>query len=145
MEKKDPKYQILLESLSFEDIQKQAQDARLVYLAATPSGGVALIVRCEGETEVVQLPSLTEKALLEQVQGSDDDPNLGGYLGAYAVWRTNTTDQAAHQNWISILDKTTQWLWDSAMAPIVEALQGEEAIASFRPVSVLVAVACGLA
>jgi hypothetical protein len=64
-----PGYETFLRSLTAEQIQAQAQDAPLVYLAATPHGGFALLVRDQGEPMVVELPQLTEERLQKQVLG----------------------------------------------------------------------------
>jgi CHAT domain-containing protein len=94
----------------------------LVYLAVTSARTVALVV-----TPAAVYPvhtDLTEDALLEQIRGPADGPELGGYLGAYARWLSahRAERDAARQAWFAALDHTTRWLWDSLMAPIVQTL-----------------------
>ncbi len=68
-------FEYFLRSLPFQDIQHLAQEAPLVYLAATAYGGFALIVQASG-VNVLELPGLTEEALREQVVGPKNDPAL---------------------------------------------------------------------
>ena len=123
-----PGYETFLRSLTAEQIQAQAQDAPLVYLAATQHGGLALIVRGEGEPLAVELPDLTEKALRDQVEGPGEE--WGGYLGAYFRWRAllreGTPDfvrDAARQAWFEALEAALRWLGEAVMAPVLNALE----------------------
>ncbi len=137
-----PGYETFLRSLTAEQIQAQAGDAPLVYLAATPHGGVALLVRGPGEPLAVELPDLTEKALRDQVEGPGEE--WGGYLGAYFRWRASlrpgtpkTEQEAARQAWFEALESTLRWLGQAVMGPVLEAL------ATFLPPSGLVRLAPG--
>ncbi|PWH18343.1 MAG: hypothetical protein DDG60_00695, partial [Anaerolineae bacterium] len=138
-----PGYETFLKTLTAEQIQAQAQGAPLVYLAATPAGGLALLVRAGAEVEFVPLPKLTEEALQKQVVGfsakeyqalveeahkeNRQPPSqadlLGGYLGAYLRWRSNARDAEAHAAWFAALDNTLAWLGKAVMGPLVERLQ----------------------
>ena len=122
-----PGYETFLRSLTAAQIQAQAGDAPLVYLAATPHGGVALLVRGPGEPLAVELPDLTEKALRDQVEGPGEE--WGGYLGAYFRWRASlrpgtpkTEQEAARQAWFEALESTLRWLGEAVMGPVLEAL-----------------------
>jgi tetratricopeptide (TPR) repeat protein len=122
-----PGYETFLRSLTAEQIQAQAADAPLVYLAATQHGGFALLVRGQGEPWVVELPQLTEKALRDRVEGPGEE--WGGYLGAYFRWRASlrpgtpeTEREAARQAWFEALESTLRWLGEAVMAPVLEAL-----------------------
>jgi hypothetical protein len=144
-----PGYETFLRSLTAEQIQAQAGDAPLVYLAATQHGGFALLVRAQGEPWVVELPQLTEERLQKQVLGfsakeyetlqqqaykeNRQPPSqaelLGGYLGAYFRWRASlrpgtpkTEREAARQAWFEALESTLRWLGEAVMAPVLEAL-----------------------
>ena len=144
-----PGYETFLRSLTAEQIQAQAADAPLVYLAATPHGGFALLVRDQGEPMVVELPQLTEERLQKQVLGfsakeyetlqqqaykeNRQPPSqaelLGGYLGAYFRWRASlrpgtpkTEREAARQAWFEALESTLRWLGEAVMGPVLEAL-----------------------
>jgi hypothetical protein len=144
-----PGYETFLRSLTAEQIQAQAADAPLVYLAATQHGGFALLVRGQGEPWVVELPQLTEERLEKQVLGfsakeyetlqqqaykeNRQPPSqaelLGGYLGAYFRWRAShqegtpkTEQETARQAWFEALESTLRWLGEAVMAPVLEAL-----------------------
>lgn len=107
---------------TFARIQAAAQEVPLLYIAATAAGGLALVVH-PGGVEPVWLDGLTEAALRTAIFGPNDDPALGGYLGAYDRWRSDRThDPAIHAAWHRALDDTTAWLWDVVMAPVVEHL-----------------------
>ena len=122
-----PGYETFLRSLTAEQIQAQAADAPLVYLAATQHGGLALLVRGQGEPMVVELPQLTEKALRDRVEGPGEE--WGGYLGAYFRWLASyqegtpkTEQESARQAWFDALESTLRWLGEAVMGPVLEAL-----------------------
>ncbi len=144
-----PGYETFLRSLTAEQIQAQAADAPLVYLAATPQGGFALLVRTQGEPLIVELPDLTEESLQKQVWGfsakeyqalqeqtykeNRQPPSqaelLGGYLGAYFRWRASlrpgtpkTEQESARQAWFDALESTLRWMGQAVMAPVLGAL-----------------------
>jgi hypothetical protein len=93
----------------------------LVYFAAAPAGTVALIVTEDGVRSL--WCDLTEDDLRERIVGPADDPELGGYLGAYTRWLQNPRDPTARAAWFAALDETTRWLWDALVGPLVEALE----------------------
>jgi CHAT domain-containing protein/tetratricopeptide (TPR) repeat protein len=123
---KNSQYRFFLKPLSLEAIQEQAHETPLIYLAATSFGGMALIVNGT-RLKVIELSELTDKALLRTLQGSDEDPESGGYLGAYMKWRKNCSDLNAFATWKSTLDKTTRWLWDTIMGRVLTCL-GDDSI-----------------
>jgi CHAT domain-containing protein/predicted negative regulator of RcsB-dependent stress response len=114
-----PGYADFLTAPDWEDIAGAATtEHSLVYLAATPAGGLALVVppsqsSSESDVHPIWFEDLSEEALREQ---------LGGYLGAYNDWRRNPRDGAARAAWLEAIKETTRWLWDAAMGPVVEAL-----------------------
>jgi tetratricopeptide (TPR) repeat protein len=159
-----PGYETFLRSLTAEQIQAQAADAPLVYLAATQHGGLALLVRGQGEPWVVELPQLTEERLEKQVWGVSEKeyralqqqaykenrqpPSLaellGGYLGAYFRWRASlrpgtpkTEQETARQAWFEALESTLRWLGEAVMGPVLQAL------AAFLPQGSLVRLVPG--
>jgi tetratricopeptide (TPR) repeat protein len=159
-----PGHETFLRSLTAEQIQAQAADAPLVYLAATQHGGFALLVRGPGEPWVVELPQLTEERLQKQVLGVSEKEYralqeqaykenrqtpfpaelLGSYLGAYFRWRASlrpgtpkTEQEAARQAWFEALESTLRWLGEAVMGPVLEAL------AAFLPPGGLVRLAPG--
>ncbi|MEJ5313563.1 MAG: CHAT domain-containing protein, partial [Anaerolinea sp.] len=123
-----PEFRYFLQSLPFEEIQHQAQDAPLVYLAATPYGGFALIVRAQGEPQAVDLPLLHEQTLRERVLGGGKRRRVpGAYLGAYQHWLNLGKIFPIFQTaWQDELDALLEWLGEAVMAPLLEALSGEE-------------------
>ena len=142
-----PGYEDFFLPPSFKNIcQAALPDTPLVYLVATPVGGMALVVHAsqspasaseqgsaehnslpdDGQTHrvlVVWLDDLTEARLREVIFGPADDPALGGYLGAYNEWRRNPRNRAASDSWYAALDRVTRWLWDALMGPLVEHVQ----------------------
>ena len=78
-----PGFAYFLKSLPFPEIQRQAADAPLVYLLATPAGGLALVVSAAG-VQAVDLPELTEEALNGWLVKTDAAGQnvVGGYLPA---------------------------------------------------------------
>jgi hypothetical protein len=115
LREKVPGFEHFLRPLPFSEIQRQAAEVPLVYWLATPHGGLALIVRAGSEPEVVELPELTEEALVD---------SLRAYLGVYALWRNSPRNSIARQAWFAALDEACRWLWDVAMGRVVEALAG---------------------
>ena len=106
---------------TFEHIQNTAQAAcPLVYFAISPAGTVALIVTATA-IHPVHTP-LTEDQLREHMQGPSDDPELGGYLGAYGAWRNAPRDPAAVAAWFTTLEETTRRIGETLMEPVVRAL-----------------------
>ena len=99
-----------------------AQAAPLVYLLATPAGGLALIVRGDQPVDVVWLAQLGEDALRRELVGPADEPALGGYLGAYVRWRGSPAMAAARPAWFAALEHLCDWLWTAAMQPVVAHL-----------------------
>ncbi|ACL23624.1 CHAT domain-containing protein [Chloroflexus aggregans] len=119
-----PGFKYFLRPLPFEAIREQAADAPLVYLAATDRGGFALVVPPQtAEAWHIPLPQLTDKSLRERVQGPDDDPAWGGYLGAYLRWRNDPGDETARAAWFTAPEETLDWLGKAVMRPLVTALQ----------------------
>lgn len=102
--KEHPEFRYFPQSLPFDEIQRQAKEAPLVYLAGTAHGGFALIVREQSEPQVVNLPRLSETALQERVRK---------YLITYRQ----------RLGWQSELNALLEWLGEVMMAPLLEALR----------------------
>ncbi len=117
-----PEFRFFLRSLPYAEVQGLTAEAGpLVYLLATEHGGLALLVPPQGEPQAVDLPELTAKALRERVQGPDDDPALGGYLGAYFRWRAAPFSREAREAWFRTLEDTLAWL-GRVLAPLLSVL-----------------------
>ncbi|MFJ8630943.1 CHAT domain-containing protein [Streptomyces sp. NPDC093568] len=96
-----------LQPSTFTDVVNAARTAPLVYIATTNAGGVALLVRADGTIETVWLPDLTEGAVTRRV--SDLRQAHDGRGRDPAVWR-------------GTLDAICSWLWDYAMAAVLDRL-----------------------
>ena len=128
--RKVPGYADFFQSWSFEKILHVAEpDAPLIYITATPAGGLALVVcstsqagEDSGMSPIwpIWLDSLTTGALHDVVAGSG--ATLGGFLAAYDTWRRRPRDTAAREAWFAALDRTTRWLWEVVLGPLVDHL-----------------------
>ncbi|MBC2699114.1 MAG: CHAT domain-containing protein [ANME-2 cluster archaeon] len=86
------------------------------------SKGSAVIVIPHGvdsvETNhVVMLDSLYEDELLKLLQGPADDKEWGGWMGAYFAFCDEGTE-AAMEQWLDVIEKSTSQLWTMLMEPI---------------------------
>jgi tetratricopeptide (TPR) repeat protein len=139
-----PGYENFLRAPTFDQIQATAVEAPLVYLMATAVGGLALIVSAIAEDAVrpavqaVWLDVLTDAAVREQLRGPKDDPQLGGYLGAYGRWRDEPSSPEARTQWCNALESMTRWLWEALMSPLIETLGPVTLKASPMPGAVLI-------
>jgi CHAT domain-containing protein len=102
--------------------QAAAPGAPLAYLLTTPAGSLALIVD-DGQVKPLWLDGLSGTQLREALFGPADDPELGGYFGAYDHWSRQPLDQAARRAWFEALDATAHWLWDALVGPLVDHLE----------------------
>ncbi len=97
-----------------EEIRAAAAGSPLVYLLATPAGGLALIVR-EGKVTAVPLPQLTEEETNNHLWGPGEA--WGGYLGAYLRWLA-APNEATRRAWFDVLESTLDWLGEVVMKPL---------------------------
>ena len=106
-----PGFEEFLVGPTFEDLSSVANPDPIIYLLSVRDGGLAFLVDGENVT-VTWLPELTEVALhgvvTEYLQACSrlEDPRLA---------RT-------------MLDATTQWLWDAIIGPILPAIDVVESI-----------------
>jgi len=119
-----PEYRFLMSPLPFSEIQGLAASAPLVYLFATSKGGRALVVRKEGEPQVVRLPRLTERGLLWVFRGKGDEPGSApdpeSYYGAYDDWRKEDGPEK-RKAWFGAIESALDFLGE-ALAPLREFL-----------------------
>jgi hypothetical protein len=120
--------------LGIKEIAQAAAGAPLVYLAATPAGGMALMVEESGRVTPAWLDALTDAEVHTRVGTA--------YLAAYQRWRRaeDAFAQArragsplaenrwaemvdAHERWCEALDVVTRWAWDSLMGPLLQMLE----------------------
>jgi CHAT domain-containing protein len=102
-----PGHERFLEPAGVADVRAAAGDAQLAYVAATPAGGLALVVGAGREVTPVWLPQLTDEALRQVVVEQ---------RVAYAARRQEPA------GWQAALDRTTGWLWTAVMGPLLDAL-----------------------
>ncbi|WP_322808023.1 CHAT domain-containing protein [Thermanaerothrix sp.] len=108
-----PGFEYFLRSLPYAEIQRQAQKAPLVYLAAAPHGGLAIVVHAEREPHIQSIPELTQDIL---------EDHVWMYLKAYSAWRSSSNDEATRTTWMAVIDDTTHWLGEVLMLPLIETL-----------------------
>lgn len=122
--RKVPGYEEFLLPPSYEQIAFAARDAPLVYLIATPAGGLALIVLASDAENPTVLPvwleALSDKLLREKLFEGSDTETVGGYLGCYLRRRENNQ---AWIRWQTVLEETTGWLWEVLMGTLIEAMR----------------------
>ncbi|HND50590.1 MAG TPA: hypothetical protein PLL95_18615, partial [Anaerolineales bacterium] len=113
--KGNPDFRYFFGSLPFEEILGQAQSSPLIYLFASESGGMALLVNAH-HVEVIDLPALTAQALKQYI-GSDQNEN--NYLEAY---NNRKVDKYTRLTWLHILQSSTIWMWNTFMSTIIQEL-----------------------
>jgi CHAT domain-containing protein len=103
-----PGFERFFDQPSIDDILAAATDAPIVYLAATDLGGLALLVRGGQRPNVTLrwLDQLTETTLGQRVDR---------YFETQAM-------PNSHTMWPAMLSRTTRWLWDAVMEPVLEEL-----------------------
>jgi CHAT domain-containing protein len=117
-------FEQFLKPPTFATIQQAAQDTTLIYILATEAGGLALLV---GEKIIpVWLPALTDIDLHNILNNEDQT----GYLDSYFNRKEN------QKAWHTALDTTTEWLWQTVMAPIIDALPPQSKV-TLIPVGLL--------
>jgi CHAT domain-containing protein len=100
-------YERFLEPPTFAEVGQAARAAPLVYLAATAVGGLALVVGAGPGVRAVWLPELTDETLHTTVAEH---------------FRTYDRREREPDAWAAALDRTTGWLWQAAMGPLLAAL-----------------------
>jgi CHAT domain-containing protein len=117
-------FEQFLKPPTFATIQQAAQNTTLIYILATEAGGLALLV---GEKIIpVWLPALTDIDLHNILNNEDKT----GYLDSYFNRKEN------QKAWHTALDTTTSWLWQTVMAPIIDALPPQSKV-TLIPVGLL--------
>jgi tetratricopeptide (TPR) repeat protein len=96
-----------------QEVKAAAMATPLVYLMATPAGGLGLMVSPDGTVSAIWLPDLKEAELFSKTQE---------YLDAYLEWRESPQSKVAISTWVTTLDGTLRWLWDAVMAGTVAQL-----------------------
>jgi len=109
-----------------EDLAAAVVGAPLVYLVSAEEGGLALIVRSgstsgSGASTGLE-PTVTPLPLLDLTNEALRD-RLIDYTQGYQ--RREDPDSAG---WLAVLDRTTRWLWDAAMGPLLDALPADSSV-----------------
>jgi CHAT domain-containing protein len=105
-------FERFLAAPDFEDVARVAGEQPLVYLAAAEPGGLALVVRGAEVTDL-ELPALTANEVRTRTEG---------YLRDYGRFRRDTDSGELRAGWHRNLDEVTRWLWDNAVAPVLDEL-----------------------
>lgn len=106
-------FEDFLAAPDFGDVARVAGDHPLVYLAAAEPGGLALVVRGSEVTDL-ELPALTADEVRSRTEG---------YLRDYERFRRDTDNDELRAGWRRNLDDVTRWLWDNAVAPVLDELE----------------------
>ena len=121
---KHPEYSFLMHPLPFSEVQKLVAEtgAPLVYLLATPKGGLALVVQEAGDPQVVLLSALTEDRIREELvgTGSGPDSDIQGFLGAYDGWRKENSPKK-RKAWFDAIESVLDFLGEP-LEPLREFL-----------------------
>jgi len=120
------RFEDFLAEPDFADVARVAADIPLVYLAAAEPGGLALIVRGAEVTDL-DLPALTAEELRNRVEE---------YRDRYELFRRDQLKSELRVRWTTSLSDITRWLWDVAMAPVLDAI-GESAEIAVVPCGLL--------
>jgi len=86
----------------------------LIYLAATPAGGLALILTSAADVVSIELPELTDAAVKRRVE---------------ALQTAHDRRRQSPALWRGTVDAVTRWLWSAAMETVLTATRGAEEIA----------------
>ena len=114
-------FEDFLQPATFADVQRAAALRPLIYIAATPVGGLALVIGA-GVADLISpvwLPELTEDTLKIALLGAQTSGGLG-LLGAQRAWQ-QSRDLDHFRAWLSAMESCGRWLWDSVLAPILQA------------------------
>jgi CHAT domain-containing protein len=113
---------------TFDDVAAAVRaGSPLVYLTATPRGGLALVLDGAAdrvEVEIVPLEQLTTTLLEELTHGSAGDPS-GGWLGALS------RASSAQAELFDAIEAVTRRLWEPLMQPLVERLRASGAARAY--------------
>lgn len=108
-----PGFETFLAAPTFDDIADAARQRPIVYISPAGPGGLALIVR-DGGVMHVALDEISTDSVRERVTP---------YLEAYAQYRGDPDGRLG--TWTIALDELLQWLWESAMGPILEEFEAD--------------------
>jgi CHAT domain-containing protein len=114
-------FEDFLRPATFADVRRAAAPRPLIYIAATPAGGLALVIGA-GSAELISpvwLPELTADRLEIALWGTETSGGPG-LLGAQRAWQ-QSRDLQRLGVWLSAIESCGRWLWDTALAPLLQA------------------------
>jgi CHAT domain-containing protein/ankyrin repeat protein len=120
-------YEGFLQPATIEEIRRAAAIIPLIYIAATPVGGVALVADGSGSNSQpasvspVWLADLTTDALDTALWGKEargEEPK--GLLSAQRAWQ-ESRELDHFEKWRAAIDRSEHWLWDAVLSPILKA------------------------
>jgi CHAT domain-containing protein/tetratricopeptide (TPR) repeat protein len=98
-----------------------AQEGLLVYLIATSTGGLALLVMDKGNVQPVWLDALTDRLVHKWLGGSAEDLGAAGWLRTYQNWLVAHSPRT-QRAWFAAIDDLTYRLWTCIVEPLAAAL-----------------------
>ena len=134
--RKIPGHENFLSLPTFTDIQETIQPLQpLVYLVATSTGGLGIIVSKsetdEISTQVLFLNDFSNTVLKDLVASDSSNSWLTNYQ------RYRQDPDAHYQKWLQTIERVSNALWEPLMRPVVERLQAQRATQA-------VLIPCGL-
>ncbi|MGO9605071.1 MAG: CHAT domain-containing protein [Candidatus Binataceae bacterium] len=104
-----PGYEGFLKTVPFDEVVSLSRQRPIVYLAATPRGGFALIVRAEKPPSYLHLSELTT----EELRARESQ-----FLASYQSFQRDGTSSSFFET----LDDLTIWLWHIGIGAVVDEL-----------------------
>jgi len=104
-----PGYESFAAPPGLREIREAAKLSPLVYLAASRTGGIAVLVPgiAQQEIQAIELPGLDEHGLRKRVED---------YQNSYLRREKDP------KRWLSALDEMTRWLWEVCMSEVLKQL-----------------------
>lgn len=125
-----PGYDTLMQRMSVDDIAAASATAPMVYLLVTVAGGLALVVTPEpgGERGArirpIWLEGIDRATLRHRLAGAGagGEGDEWSYLTAQLRYGAAPRDAYARVTWLDALDRTTGWIWETVMGPLLQEL-----------------------
>jgi tetratricopeptide (TPR) repeat protein len=117
-----PGFDNLLGGEPVADLSGACEKRRLVYLLATPAGGLALLASSLGgilDVRPIWLPALTEESV-RRILGFEDLSNSRGYLATFIRYRHAPAE--TWTDWQNALDDACRWMGETIFATLLEEM-----------------------
>ncbi len=118
-----PGYHNFMASVSIDTV-RQDLEIPLLYLSATPMGGMALLVT-QKEVRCIPLDSLTTGQLENLAGGGESVEDGKGYIGAYLQWQQNHRQTNLRDQWFDQIDRMLDWSWNTIFCQVFPILRAE--------------------